>query len=291
MPATGIILRASSIPPWRRATRASCRPVPPAQWPAPQDVPVERVLGLGTDEILSPGRHAEGPPRRGAAVRNHACLEHPAVNTTAGGAGRIGADLALLPGTARRGAPRPCSDRRKRVRGSGMVMSRPGAGQVGAGDGKIAAFEARRRRGGRSAHRWNVPSCPFLSTRLRCLYSSAPECAGRAAGKKPGRMPSSTPGWRRTCILCLARSSAPATRVQVRRAALSRIEAPKFPDDETTLHSARNALLRPPQPPIFPCSAGFPPASGRATAYGILRNQGVKIGKLDFGPYPGLNPA
>ena len=29
-----------------------------------------------------------------------------------------------------------------------------------------------------------------------------------------------------------------------------------------------------------------------ATAYGILRNQGVKIGKLDFlGPYPGLNPA
>ena len=28
-----------------------------------------------------------------------------------------------------------------------------------------------------------------------------------------------------------------------------------------------------------------------ATAYGILRNQGVKIGKLDFRPYPGLNPA
>ena len=29
------------------------RPVPPAQWPAPQDVPVERVLGLGTDKPIA----------------------------------------------------------------------------------------------------------------------------------------------------------------------------------------------------------------------------------------------
>ena len=105
------------------------------------------------------------------------------------------------------------------------------------------------------------------------------------------------------------------------RSVLSRIEAPKFPD-ETTLAQLRQrvadtiAYLR-------AGAAGFDGAESRkvtlsfgdfkpefqgdayllsfalpnfyfhvATAYGILRNQGVKIGKLDFlGPYPGLNPA
>ena len=68
------------------------RPVPPAQWPAPQDVPVERVLGLGTDKSY---RRVDMLKDRRAVVRlceiTH--VEHawsggdPAVNTTAG-AGR-----------------------------------------------------------------------------------------------------------------------------------------------------------------------------------------------------------
>lgn len=104
---------------------------------------------------------------------------------------------------------------------------------------------------------------------------------------------------------------------------LSRIEAPKFPDDETTLAQLRQrvadtiAYLQGLAPQAFDgaenrkVTLSFgdfkPEFQGDAyllsfalpnfyfhvaTAYGILRNQGVKIGKLDFlGPYPGLNPA
>ena len=103
---------------------------------------------------------------------------------------------------------------------------------------------------------------------------------------------------------------------------LSRIEAPKFPDDETTLAQLRQRG-RHHRLSAGPGAAGTDGAESRkvtlsfgdfkpefqgdayllsfalpnfyfhvATAYGILRNQGVKIGKLDFlGPYPGLNPA
>ena len=117
----------------------------------------------------------------------------------------------------------------------------------------------------------------------------------------------------------------PARQRRVKFAAqrLSRIEAPKFPDDETTLAQLRQrvadtiAYLQGLAPQAFDgaesrkVTLSFgdfkPEFQGDAyllsfalpnfyfhvaTAYGILRNQGVKIGKLDFlGPYPGLNPA
>ena len=103
-------------------------------------------------------------------------------------------------------------------------MSRPGAGQVGAGDGKIAAFR------GPAAVAAGA-STPLERPIMSLYQASVPVFvrglnAGRAAGKSRVACPRSRyrsrrtrqPGWRRTCILCLARSSAPATR-QVRRAA------------------------------------------------------------------------
>ena len=93
---------------------------------------------------------------------------------------------------------------------------------------------------------------------------------------------------------------------------LSRIEAPKFPDDETTLAQLRQrvadtiAYLQGPAPQADGAESrkvtlsfgDFKPEFQGdayllsfalpnfyfhvATAYGILRNQGVKIGKLDF---------
>ena len=103
---------------------------------------------------------------------------------------------------------------------------------------------------------------------------------------------------------------------------LSRIEAPKFPD-ENHAGAAAPARGRHHRLSAGAGAAGLDGAESRkvtlsfgdfkpefqgdayllsfalpnfyfhvATAYGILRNQGVKIGKLDFlGPYPGLNPA
>ena len=89
--------------------------------------------GAGHGQILSPGRHA-GTAAPWCGCANHACracLERRRSGREIpqqGRAGRIGADLALLPGTAaRRPWPRPAQA--AIVRGSGMVMSRPGAGQ------------------------------------------------------------------------------------------------------------------------------------------------------------------
>ena len=106
----------------------------------------------------------------------------------------------------------------------------------------------------------------------------------------------------------------PARQRRVKFAAqrLSRIEAPKFPDDETTLAQLRQRVAD----TIAYLQGLAPQADGAesrkvtlsfgdfkpefqgdayllsfalpnfyfhvATAYGILRNQGVKIGKLDF---------
>ena len=101
---------------------------------------------------------------------------------------------------------------------------------------------------------------------------------------------------------------------------LSRIEAPKFPDDETTLAQLRQRVAD----TIAYLQGLAPQADGAesrkvtlsfgdfkpefqgdayllsfalpnfyfhvATAYGILRNQGVKIGKLDFRAVSGLEP-
>ena len=211
-------------------------------------------------------------------------------------------------------------------------MSRPGAGQVGAGDGKIAAFPrpAAVAAGGRKHTVGTSHHVPFSLPGFGACIRPRPECAGRAAGKaesharEAGIDPAElvNAGWRRTCILCLARSSAPATR-QVRRAASvadrgaevsrrgnhagaaapargrhHRLSAGLAPQAFDGAESRKVTLsfgdFKPEfQGDAYLLSFALPNFYFHvATAYGILRNQGVKIGKLDFlGPYPGLNPA
>ena len=153
---------------------------------------------------------------------------------------------------------------------------------------------------------------------LAALLEKA-ESHAREAGIDPAELVNA--GWRRTCILVWP-DPARQRRVKFAAQRLSRIEAPKFPD-ETTLAQLRQrvadtiAYLQGLAPQAFDgaesrkVTLSFgdfkPEFQGDAyllsfalpnfyfhvaTAYGILRNQGVKIGKLDFlGPYPGLNPA